>query len=301
MKEKQTIIEIINELKDEKNAVILAHVYQQPEIQDIADFKGDSLGLSKKAVNTDADIIVFCGVSFMAETAHILNPEKKVLIPEKNAGCNLADMATIIKLRDMKKNYPHAAVVSYVNSTSEIKAESDICCTSANAVTIVESLDEDEIIFLPDKNLGSYVAEQTDKNIILWDGYCYVHEQIKPETIKNLKKLHPNAEVIAHPECNPKIRKLSDMIGSTSRMATYTSESNKKEFIVATDDNFIHHVQTKNPGKTFYPVGTKCTGMREITLEKLYDSLAKEQYKIVLPEDIRQKAKKALDKMMKIS
>lgn len=297
----QQRIQQILDLKKEKKAIILAHVYQEPEIQDIADFVGDSLGLSKKAMKTDAKTIVFCGVSFMAETAYILNPEKTVLLPEKTAGCTLADMATVKQLREMKKKHPHAAVVSYVNSTAEIKAESDICCTSANAVTIVDSLDQDEILFLPDKNLGSYVAEQTDKHIILWNGYCSVHEQIRPETIQHLKKQHPNAEVIAHPECNPDVRALSDMIGSTSKMTSYVSTSESAEFIVATEDNFIHHVQTKNPTKTFYPVGTICTGMRKINLETLYQSFLEERYKVSLPEGIRQKAKKALDAMMEVS
>ena len=301
MNEKPPFTQKIKELKEKYNAVLLAHVYQKPEIQDIADFTGDSLALSKKAVNNNADVIVFCGVTFMAETAYILNPKKTVLIPEKTAGCTLADMATVSKLKEMKKKHPHAAVVSYVNSSAEIKAESDICCTSANAVKVVNSLEEDEILFLPDKNLGSYVAEQTDKKIILWDGYCSVHEQIKPETIQKLREQHPDAEVIAHPECTPQIRTFSDFIGSTSKMAAYVSESKTKAFIVATEDNFIHHVQTKNPSKTFYPVGTTCSGMQEITIERLYESLKHQQYRVILPEDIRLKANKALDEMMKVS
>jgi quinolinate synthase len=301
MNNKQSLITEIQQLKEKLNAVILAHVYQEPEIQDIADFTGDSLELSKKAVNTNADIIVFCGVTFMAETAHILNPQKTVLTPDRTAGCNLADMATLKTLHSMKKKHPDAAVVSYVNSSAEIKAESDICCTSANAVRIVESLNSDDILFLPDRNLGSYVAEQTTKNIILWGGFCYVHEQIKPETIRKLRSLHPDAKVISHPECNPTIRSLSDMIGSTSKMASYVSESEGNAFIVATDDNFIHHVQTKNPSKTFYAVGTTCTNMRKITLERLYDSLKHQQYTVTLPEEICRKAKHALDAMMKVS
>jgi len=300
MNEKNTLIREIEKLKEEHNAIVLAHVYQDPDIQDIADFKGDSLGLSKKAVDTNADTIVFCGVLFMAETAHILNPEKTVLLPDRIAGCSLADMATVKQLREKKREHPNAAVVSYVNSTAEIKAESDICCTSANAVKIVNSLEEEEILFLPDKNLGSYVAEQTDKKIILWNGYCYVHENIKPETVKDLKVKHPAAEVIAHPECNPEIRALSDMIGSTSKMATYAAVSKSKEFIVATDDNFVYHVQKNNPSKLFYPVGTTCTDMRKITLKCLYNALKHQQYKITISEDICLNAKKALDAMMKI-
>lgn len=298
---KQSLIKDIDRLRNEKNAVILAHVYQDGSIQDIADFTGDSLALSKKAVDTDAEVIVFCGVTFMAETAHILNPEKKVLLPSIEAGCGLADMATVNQLIQQKKKYPDAAVVSYVNSSSEIKALSDVCCTSANAVDIVKAMKQDTILFLPDKNLGSYVAEQTDKTIILWDGYCYVHEQINPDQIKELKEQHPDAEVIVHPECPKSVRDISDFIGGTGHMARYVKESEINEFIVGTEDNFCYRLQKDNPNKIFYPVKTQCIGMSKTTLVDVKDSLENEQYEITIPENTRKKAYKALDNMMKLS
>jgi len=301
MDEKTHLIAEIQQLKEQLNAVVLAHVYQDASIQSLADFTGDSLALSKTAVSTDADIIVFCGVSFMAETAHILNPEKTVLLPAYEAGCDLADMATLAQLLQKKKEYPHAKVVGYVNSSAEIKAASDCCCTSANAVNVVEYIDADEILFLPDKNLGSYIAEQTDKTIHLWDGYCYVHEHINPKTVRTLQTTHLSAETIAHPECNKTIRDLADVIGSTSKMAQYVQESSTKEFIICTEDNFIHHLQSRNPEKTYYPVHTTCQGMRHITLPQLYQCLKEQKHVITLPEDIRKNAKKALDNMMKVS
>lgn len=300
MEYKDELIEEIMELKEKHNAVILAHVYQDGSIQDIADFIGDSLGLSRKAIETEAEVIVFCGVLFMAETAYILNPDKKVLIPDPNAGCTLADTATISKLKVKKKEYPNAAVVSYVNSSAQIKAYSDICCTSANAIQIVESIQYDEILFIPDRNLADYVAENTNKKIIPWDGYCLVHENISIETIQRLKNQHPNAEIVVHPECRVPVRHIADYIGSTSAMARYISQSSSKEFIVGTEDNFVYRVRKDNPDKIFYPVGTRCIGMRRITLEKLRDSLLEMKYEITIPEDIRINAKKALDKMLKI-
>lgn len=298
---KELLIEQINQFKKEKNAIILAHVYQDPAIQDIADFIGDSLALSKKAVDADADLIVFCGVKFMAETAHILNPSKTVLLPSYDAGCGLADMATFEKLKQEKRKYPDAAVVSYVNSSAEIKAASDICCTSSNAVDIVNALKQDTILFLPDKNLGSYIAEQSDKQIILWDGYCYVHQNITPQHIKQLKKQHPDAEVIVHPECPKKVRHLSDFIGGTGPMTSYAKQSTSNEFIVGTEDNFVYRLQSVNPDKTFYSVQTQCEGMRKSSLVDVKQSLAKEQYRISIDENIRKKAYKALDNMMKLS
>ncbi|HEC89334.1 MAG TPA: quinolinate synthase NadA [Thermoplasmatales archaeon] len=297
---KDELIEEIRELKEKHNAVILSHVYQEGDIQDIADFVGDSLGLSRKAVETNADIIVFCGVLFMAETAYILNPDKKVLIPDPNAGCFLADTATLSKLKSKKREYPNAAVVSYVNSSAQIKAYSDVCCTSANAIQVVESIPNKEILFIPDRNLADYVAEHTDKKIIPWDGYCLVHENISIETIQRLKDMHPNAEIVVHPECKADARHIANYIGSTSAMARYISESPAKEFIVGTEDNFVYRVRRDNPDKIFYPVGTKCIGMRRITLEKLRDSLLEMKYEITIPENIRRKAKKALDKMLEV-
>lgn len=297
----QSLIKEINQLKKEKNAVILAHVYQEGEIQDIADVTGDSLALSKTAVDTPADLIVFCGVKFMAETAHILNPDKKVILPNLNAGCGLADMATVDQLKTQKKNHPKAAVVSYVNSSAEIKAHSDICCTSANAVDIVNALNQDTILFVPDKNLGSYIAEHSDKKIILWDGYCYVHENITPKTIQQMKKQHPAADVIVHPECPKSVRDISDFVGGTGHMATYAKEAETKEFIVGTDDNFVYRLRKDNPKKTFYPVHTECIGMRKNSLTDLKNALKNEQHEISIPKKIRKKAYKALENMMNMS
>jgi len=292
---------IIEDLKKEKNAIILAHVYQRDEIQGIADFTGDSLELSRKAVNTNAKVIVFCGVRFMAETAAILNPDKTVLLPEINAGCELADMAPVEELRRIKSDYPNATVVSYVNSSADIKAESDICCTSANAVKVVNSLHQEQILFVPDRNLGSYVAEMTNKNIIPWDGYCYVHEEnISEDEIRVVKKKHLDAIIMVHPECSKPVRDLADFIGSTSQMLRYAKDIEKKEFIVGTEDGLLYRLQKENPDKKFYALGTICNSMKMIDLEKLTSALEKMQYSIMIPEEIRIKAKNALDKMLKV-
>jgi len=288
----------IEELRKERNAVILAHVYQIGDIQDIADFVGDSLELSRKAVDTDADVIAFCGVRFMAETAAILNPDKIVLLPDMDAGCELADMAAVEALREMRKQYPNAAVVSYVNSSASIKAESDACCTSANAVEVVNSLDQNQILFVPDRNLASHVAERTGKDIIRWDGYCYIHENIGLSSIKELKQLHSDAKLMVHPECTKSVRHVADYIGSTAQMLIYASESERKEFIVGTEDGLIHTLQKANPDKRFYPVTTCCRGMKRINLEKVAASLEKMRFKVDVPKNIRAKAKRALDKML---
>lgn len=301
MKSNSEMIKKIDALKKENNILILAHVYQHPEIQNIADYVGDSLALSKIAKENDVEIIVFCGVRFMAETAHILSPEKLVLLPRFNAGCDLADMATIEELKNVKEKHPDAKVVCYINSSAEVKAESDICCTSANAVDIVNSIDCDEVVFLPDKNLGSFVGEQTEKNIILWDGYCYVHEDIKAGTIQSLKQKHPHVEVIVHPECNRPIRKLADCVGGTAKMSSYVADSECNEFIVGTEDNFIHHLKKHNPNKKFYPVGTQCNGMRTIILEDIIQAIEQRKNRITLPKLIRTKAYKTIDAMMKQS
>jgi len=300
MKRTYEIIKEIGKLKREKNAVILAHVYQPGEVQDIADYTGDSLDLSKKAVSTNADVIVFCGVKFMAETASILNPDKKIILPDESAGCGLADMATVEQLITRKKEYPDAAVVSYVNSSAAIKAESDICCTSANAIDVINSQPQDQILFLPDRNLGSHVAEHTNKDIVLWDGFCYVHENINLERIKQLKKAHPTAEIIVHPECTKPVRHMADFIGSTSQMSRYVTQSDKQEFIVGTEDNFVYRLRKDNSDKKFYPVGASCVGMNQINLEKIKLSLEERKYPVYLPEEIRSRAKQALGKMLKI-
>jgi len=300
MKRKYEIIKEIKRLKKEKNAVILAHVYQIGDVQDISDYTGDSLDLSRKVTSTNADVIVFCGVRFMAETAYLLNPTKTVLLPDENACCGLADMATVEQLKNKKKEYPDAAVVSYVNSSAAIKAESDICCTSANAIDVINSLHHDQILFTPDRNLGGYVAECTGKENILWEGFCYVHENIKLSQLRKLKKTNPEAEIIVHPECTTTVRHFADFIGSTSQMSRYVAQADQKEFIVGTEDNFVYRLQVDNPDKIFYPVGTSCSGMNQITVEKIKLALEKMKYKVYLPEEIRSKAKHALDKMLRI-
>ena len=296
----EKLIEEIKQLKEKKNAVILAHVYQSGEVQDIADYIGDSLDLSKKAMNTPADLIVFCGVQFMAETAAILNPNKTVLLPDNNAGCGLADMATVERLREIKKQYPYSITVSYVNSSAEIKAESDICCTSANAISVVKSLPKKSILFIPDRNLGSYVAEQTNKDIILWDGYCYVHENITTDQLKLLKEEHAHAEIIVHPECSYPVRHMANFIGGTAQMSRYAAQSKNREFIVGTEANFVYRLRKDNPRKRFYSVHSLCDGMNIITLEKIKLALEQMEYIVEVPENIRKKAKIALDKMLMV-
>lgn len=300
MRTNKELVESIKRLKKEKNAIILAHVYQRGEVQDIADYVGDSLDLSRKAVQTNADVIVFCGVQFMAETAAILNPRKTVLLPDKYAGCGLADMATAQQIAEIKRENPELKVVSYVNSSAEVKAVSDICCTSANAVDVVNSLKSEMILFVPDRNLGSYVAENSGKMIRLWDGYCYVHEQITINDLMSIHDEHPHAEIIVHPECTAPVRKLANFTGSTSQMSRYVKESMQKEFIVGTEDNFAYRLKSDNPDKMFYPVHTLCEGMNTISLEKVKRSLETMEYKIRVSEKIQSKAKIALDKMLEV-
>ncbi|MCD6232152.1 quinolinate synthase NadA [Candidatus Aerophobetes bacterium] len=301
--EKENLIKKIKKLKRKREAIIIAHVYQRDEIQKIADFTGDSLFLSRVAMNTKAKVILFCGVRFMAETAAVLNPDKIVLIPEKNAGCPLADTITPSKLKEKKREYPEARVVSYVNSSAEIKAESDLCCTSANAIEVVNSLKEEQILFVPDKNLGRFVASHTDKDVILWDGFCYVHHLcIKAEDIKEMKIKHPRAKVIVHPECPEEIINMADFIGSTSQMADYVSKSNSQEFIVGTEIGMLFNLKFHNPEKRFYPASEKaiCEDMKLTTLEKIASSLEKMEYQVKVPKKIEIKAKKSLNKMLEI-
>ncbi len=297
------LIEKIEKLKHERNAAILAHNYQRPEIQDLADFIGDSLGLSIKAAETNADVIVFCGVRFMAETAAILSPQKTVLLPDENAGCPLADMVTAEQLRELKQKHPDALVVCYVNSSAEVKAESDYCCTSANAVEVVNSLPKDKpIIFVPDQNLGQFVSERTGRDLILWPGYCHVHVAITEDDIKNAKAKHPDAIVMAHPECTGPVKALSDELLSTGQMLRYAKHSQAKQFIIATEIGIIHTLKTQNPLTEFFPATDKaiCPNMKRITLEKVLWSLQDLQYKVTVPRDVRLKAKKALDRMVEI-
>jgi len=297
------LIEKIEKLKQAHNAVILAHNYQTADIQDLADFTGDSLGLSIKAAETDADIIVFCGVRFMAETAAILSPQKTVLLPDKLAGCPLADMITVDQLRDLKRKHPDALVVCYVNSSARVKAESDYCCTSANAVEVVESLPADrEIIFVPDQHLGQFAAERTARDLILWPGYCHVHVAITEDDIKSAKAQYPDAIVMAHPECTEPVKALSDQMLSTDQMLRYAAKSKAKYFIIATETGIIHTLKKQNPQAEFIPATDRaiCPNMKRITLEKVLWSLQDLQYKVTVPQEIRTKAKKAIDMMVEI-
>jgi quinolinate synthase len=295
------ILEEINKLKKEKNAIILVHNYQRPEIQDIADFLGDSLGLAKQAAETKARIIVFCGVRFMAETAKILSPGKMVLLPRKEAGCPMADMITAEDLRSLKKKHPDAKVVSYVNTSAEVKAESDVCCTSANAVKVVKNVCTEKIIFTPDKNLAAYCQRFTDKEIIPWDGYCHVHERITEEEVRLAKEKLPDALLIVHPECNPSVIDLADQVLSTSGILDFAKKSDKKRFLIGTEEGLIYRLKKENPGKEFYTAGTAkmCRNMKLTTLNDVYLSLKEERYPIELAEGIIKSAQKALTAMLK--
>lgn len=297
--------EEIKKLKKEKNALILAHYYQRDEIQAIADIRGDSLALAQEASKTDADIIVFCGVKFMAETAKIISPDKKVLIPVYEAGCPLAGMATAQDVLKRKKELNNPVVVSYVNTTAEVKSVSDICCTSGNAVNVVKSLKEDRILFVPDRNLGSYVKEQvTEKEVYLWDGYCPVHEAFNIKDLKSLLKQHPDAKVAVHPESPKDIRDDADFIGSTAGIIKYVAESDNQEFIIGTEEGLLFEIKQdkKNRHKKFYVIGTHaiCENMKKIDIENLRDALKFEQYEIKLSENILRKAKEPIEKMVSI-
>ena len=297
----EKLVRKIEQLKDRRNAVILAHNYQPGEIQDLADFTGDSLGLSIKASQTDAETIVFCGVLFMAETAAILSPEKTVLLPEKTAGCPMADMINADQLRQLKKEHPDALVVCYVNSSAEVKAESDYCCTSANAVEVVNSLPEDkQILFVPDQHLGHFVAEKTGRDIILWPGYCTTHVFITADDIKAAKVKYPEAIVMAHPECTEPVKALSDELLSTSQMLKLAAKGPAKQYIVATETGIIHSLKKQNPHAEFIPASDRalCPNMKKITLDKVIASLEEMQYEITVPEAISARAKKALDRMV---
>ena len=297
------LIENIERLKQRRNAVILAHNYQPGEIQDIADFGGDSLGLSIIAAQTEAEVIVFCGVQFMAETAAILSPEKTVLLPDKSAGCPMADMITAEQLCKLKQEHPYALVVCYVNSTAEVKAESDYCCTSANAVELVSSISKDkQIIFVPDQHLGRFVAERTGRDLILWPGYCTTHVMITEDDIKTAKAKYPDAIIMAHPECSEPVKELSDELLSTGQMLKFAAKSTAKQFIIATETGIIHTLKKQNPKAEFIPASNRaiCHNMKKITLEKIIWALEDMQYKISVPEAIREKAKQALDKMVEI-
>src|SRR5574341_581880 len=319
--------EKILKLKKKLNAIILAHNYQRPEVQDIADITGDSLELSRAASKTDYDVIVFCGVHFMAESASILSPDKTVLLPELGAGCPMADMVTVkgprktkrelytdvlgitfefgdeFTLLDMKKRHPGVPVVAYVNTSAAVKAESDICCTSSNVVKVVESLKEDTIICIPDRNLSAYAAKRTKKKIISWDGFCNVHHgHLDIEDVNKARADHPDAVLVVHPECPPEIQDMADQITSTSGMLRYCRESNHREFIIGTEEGLLHRLRKENPDKKFYLVSNEmvCPNMKRTRLESVLRAMENMQYVIKVPEDIRVPAKRALDRMLEI-
>jgi quinolinate synthase len=296
------IVAEILRLKKERNAVILAHNYQRPEVQDIADYVGDSLGLSIQAAETKADVIVFCGVLFMAETAKILNPSRIVLIPEKKAGCPMADMITPRKVREMRKQHPNAKVLCYVNSSAEVKAECDIICTSGNAIKIVNEAfkPDDEIIFIPDRFLASYVQYKTGHKLIIGDGFCPTHARILPENIEELKNLHPDAVVLVHPECRSDVIKIADAVLSTEGMLNYTIESDKQEFIIGTEIGIIHRMKLANPNKQYYPATdfALCFNMKMTTLEKVLWSLQDMKYEVLVDPAIMDKARESINRML---
>ena len=304
------LVEEIGRMRKEKNAVILAHFYQDGEIQDIADFVGDSLGLSQQAAETQADIILFAGVHFMAETAKILAPEKKVLIPDTGAGCSLADSCPPAEFAAFRDQYPDHTVISYVNTTAEIKALTDIICTSTNALEIVRSLPEDEkIIFAPDRNLGNYIQRVTGREMVVWDGACHVHEEFSLERILELKKEHPDAQLIAHPECEKPILLVADHIGSTTSLLQYTIRDKGKKYIVATESGILHQMRKANPGKEFIPAPPKdstcacsdCNFMKMITLKKIYNTLKYEMPEVCLEQNLMDKARGSIVRMLEIS
>ncbi|WP_195987223.1 quinolinate synthase NadA [Clostridium sp. D53t1_180928_C8] len=296
--------EEILKLKEEKKALIVAHLYQCDEIQEIADIVGDSYFLSKKAMESSKDLIIFCGVKFMAESAKILSPHKKVLIPSNSTTCPMADMALVNRLEDLKDKHPTAKVVSYINSNLDIKALSDVCVTSSSAIDILNNLDSDEIIFLPDRNLGGYLAEQLpNKNFTLYPGFCPTHERIEKDEIISLKEQYPNYLVLVHPECNKEVRDLADYIGSTSELISYSANSTASGFIVVTEEGVFYEMKLKSPNKTFIPTktGMICPNMKKISLNDLYNCLKNEEFEVRIDEELRVKAHKALENMHLLS
>jgi len=292
----------VRELKQARNAVILAHNYQRPEVQDVADFVGDSLELSRKATQVAADIIVFCGVVFMAESAKILNPTRKVLLPEILAGCPMADMIDVDDLREWKARYPDATVVCYVNSSAAVKAESDVCCTSANAIKVVEAVPNRRVLFVPDQHLGEWVASHTTKEVILYPGFCRTHQRLRPEHIAAAKQAHPDAKVVVHPECAADVTAVADAVLSTSQMLRYVKESEAAKFLIGTEYGILHRMRLENPHKTLYTASRTlvCPNMKRTHLESVFQALEKEQYEITVPEDTRVRARRALDRMLEV-
>lgn len=301
--DKDQMREEIRKLKKEKNAVIVAHYYQIPEVQEIADVTGDSFALSQFCARSDYDTIVFCGVRFMAESANILSPEKQVLLPVLSAGCPMAEMITKDQLVEEKAKHEDLTVVCYVNSTADVKAESDICCTSSNALKVVESAPTKNVLFIPDKNLGCYIKEKVkDKNVILWKGFCITHERAREDAVLRIKDEHPDAPVLMHPECNPAILKYADFIGSTKQIIDYAKEHADASYIIGTEEGVMYQLKKDSPEKEFYLLSEDfvCFNMKKTKLSDVYDALRYDQYEIVVEEETREKAKKALERMLKI-
>jgi quinolinate synthase len=299
--DKKQMIEKIAELKKEKNAVIVAHNYQNDEVQEIADVVGDSYALSKYCAESQYDVVVFCGVQFMAESAKILSPKKTILLPVSDAGCPMADMVTAEALREEKAKYPNAAVVCYINSSAEVKAESDVCCTSSNAIKVIKSIPEKDIIFVPDKNLGRYVSKMApEKNIILWNGFCATHHKIRVNDVIKIKEVHPDALLLAHPECTPEVLAYADFVGSTKEIIEFAKKSAKGKFIIGTEMGVLFKLKRDNPTKTFYLMsqGLVCPNMKKTTLENVYESLKEMKHKITLDDGVRIKAHRALSRML---
>lgn len=299
---KSEIANKIEKLKRERNAVIIAHNYQIGEVQDVADFLGDSLQLAQEAAKLEEDVIVFCGVHFMAETAAILSPEKTVLMPDLGAGCPMADMITASELKDWKKQYPGRKVVCYVNTSAEVKAECDICCTSSNAVQVVEAVEGDEILFAPDKNLAAYVARFTNKKVIPWDGYCYVHNNIRLRHVREKKEQFPDAEVWVHPECRPEVIDIADKVLSTGKMIKEARVTTKTDILIGTESGIIYRMRKENPSKNFYPIKelAHCSNMKKINLRKVLASLEDMNYKVDVPLEISKRAYGAIERMVSI-
>ncbi|MGZ0051319.1 quinolinate synthase NadA [Brevibacillus gelatini] len=295
--------ERLMQLKKERNAIILAHFYQRPEIQEVADFIGDSFGLAQKAKETDADVILFCGVHFMGESAKILNPQKKVIIPDERAGCPMADMVNVEGLRKLKAQHPNAKVVAYINTSADVKAETHICCTSSNAKRVIESVDSDEIIWVPDKNLGHYVSQFTDKKMIIWEGYCNTHDQLSVEDIMTLKRQHPEALVVVHPECRPEVVALADYVGSTTGILKYCRESSHKEFIIGTEDGTRYMLEKDSPDKKFIFASKYlvCPNMKVNNLKKCVEALETMKPEIYVPKDIADAARASLERMLEVA
>jgi quinolinate synthase len=301
--DKKALTKDILALKQERNAVIVAHNYQIDDVQALADVIGDSFALSKYCASVPQDVIVFCGVHFMAESAKILSPQKTVLLPEINAGCPMADMVTAEDLRALKRDHPNAAVVCYINTSAAVKAECDICCTSSNAVKVIQSMAEEEIIFVPDKNLGNYIAKKVpEKKMIIWDGYCVTHHRVTLEDVQKAKGAHPDAVLLVHPECRPEVVELADFVGSTRQIIDFAAASKEKKFIIGTEMGVLFSLKRNNPEKTFYLLspGLICPNMKKTRLESVYSALKQMRYAIELAEEILVKARTSLERMLKV-